>query len=87
MLHNDISLARMSLLVRQFLAKHETIVVRQPPYSPGLAPAAFLFRRLKSTLKGHQCKTIKENEKIRYGTHALSLAFGNWAKTVVVVGL
>jgi hypothetical protein len=33
--------AHMSLLVREFLAKHETTVIPQLPYSPDLAPAAF----------------------------------------------
>jgi hypothetical protein len=33
----------MSLLIREFLAKHEMTVVRQPPYSPDLAPADFFF--------------------------------------------
>jgi hypothetical protein len=43
----------MSLLIREFVVKHETTVVPQPPYSPDLVPADFfLFPKLKSTLKG-----------------------------------
>ena len=41
-----------ALLIREFLTKHETTVVPQPPYSPDLAPADFfLFSKLKSSLK------------------------------------
>jgi hypothetical protein len=31
----------MSLLVREFLAKHKTAVIPQPPYYPDLASADF----------------------------------------------
>jgi hypothetical protein len=41
MLHRDNAPAHTSLLVHEFLAKHETIVVPQPPYSPDLVPANF----------------------------------------------
>jgi len=34
-----------ALLIREFLAKHETIVVHQPPCSPHLAPADFSCSR------------------------------------------
>jgi len=53
MLHHDNAPAHTSLLIREFLTKHETTVVLQPPYSPDLAPADFfLFLKLKSSLKG-----------------------------------
>jgi hypothetical protein len=53
MLHHDNAPAHASLIIREFLAKQETIVVPQPPYSTDLAPADFfLFPKLKSTLKG-----------------------------------
>jgi hypothetical protein len=53
--------AHTSLLIREFLAKQETIVVPQPPYSPDLAPADFLtFPKLKSTLKGRRFQTVEE---------------------------
>jgi hypothetical protein len=52
-LHHDNAPAHASLLIRDFLAKHETSVLPQTPYSPDLAPADFsLFQELKSTLKG-----------------------------------
>ena len=53
MLHHDNAPAHASLLIREFLMKHETTVVPQLPYSPDLAPADFfLFPQLKSSLKG-----------------------------------
>jgi hypothetical protein len=41
MQHHDNASAHTSLLVHEFLVKHETTVVPQPPYSPELAPAYF----------------------------------------------
>jgi len=56
--------AHSSFLVGNFLAKNETTVVPQPPYSPDLAPAEFfLFPTLKSTLKGHLFDTFDEIQK------------------------
>jgi transposase len=53
MLHHDNAPAHASLLIREFLAKNETMVVPQTPYSLDLAPAdSFLFPKLKYTLKG-----------------------------------
>ena len=52
MLHHDNAPAQASLLIREFLTKHETTVVPQTPYSPDLAPEDFfLFPNLKSSLK------------------------------------
>jgi transposase len=64
MLHHDIAPAHASSLIREFLAKNETTVVPQPPYSPDLAPADFfLFPKLKSTLKGQRFDSIEEIEE------------------------
>src|SRR5215469_3395240 len=61
MLHHDNAPAHTLLLIREFSAKQETIVVPQPPYSPDLAPADFfLFPKLKSTLKGRRFQTVEE---------------------------
>ena len=61
MLHHDSASAHKSLLIRSYLAKHQTSVVTHPPYSPDLAPADFfLFPNLKTTLKGHCFQTIEE---------------------------
>jgi hypothetical protein len=63
-LHHDNAPAHSSFLVRNFLAKNETTVVPQPPYSPDLAPADFfLFPKLKSTLKGRHFDTFDEIQK------------------------
>ena len=35
---DDNALSHSSLIVTEFLAKHETKVIAQPPYSPDLAP-------------------------------------------------
>ena len=63
-LHHDNAPAYSSFLVHNFLAKNETTVVPQPPYSPDLAPANFfLFPKLKSTLKGCCFDTFDEIQK------------------------
>jgi len=61
MLHHDNAPAHASLLIRSYLAKHQTSVVPYPPYSPDLTPADFfLFPKLKTTLKGRRLQTIEE---------------------------
>jgi transposase len=61
MLHHDNAPAHATLLIREFLTKHETPVDRQPPYSPDLAPADFfLFPKLKFSLKVRRFQTIEE---------------------------
>jgi len=60
-LHHDNAPAHTSLLIRSYLAKHQTSIVLHPPYSPDLAPADFfLFPKLKPTLKGCRFQTIEE---------------------------
>jgi transposase len=60
--HNHTSL-HSSFLVLDFLAKHATTVLPQPPYSPDLAPADFfLFPKLKSMLK---CRCFESIEAIK----------------------
>ena len=74
MLHHDNAPAHASLLIRSYLAKHQTPVVPHPPYSPDLAPADFfLFPKLKTTLKGRRFKTkeeIQENATIELRHHS-----------------
>jgi transposase len=79
--HHDNAPAH-SFLVRNFLAKNETTVVPQPPYSPDLAPADFfLFPKLKSTLKGRRFNTFDEiQKKSKNGLFAISKAFQSWQK-------
>lgn len=53
-LPHDNAPAHTALLIQQFLAKNNTVVMSQPPYSPDLAPCDFfLFPKLKRTLKGN----------------------------------
>ena len=60
MLQNDNAPSHSSFLVRDFLAKHATTVLPQPPYSPDLSPADFfLFPKLKSTLKDRCFESIE----------------------------
>jgi len=53
-----------SLLNNEFLTKHETTVVPQPPYSPDLAPAEFfLFPKWKSSIKVRRFQAVEETKK------------------------
>ena len=46
--HHDNAPSHFSLIVTEFLAKHETKAIAQLPYSPGLAPCDFfLFPNIK----------------------------------------
>ena len=64
MLHRDNAPAHESLLIRDFLTRHEMNVVPQAPYFPDLAPADFfLFPKLKSSLKGRRFQTVEEIEE------------------------
>jgi hypothetical protein len=48
------TLAHSSLLIHDFLTKHEMMLNPQPPYLPDFAPVDFrLFTELKFVLKGH----------------------------------
>jgi len=54
----------MSLLIHEFLTKHETTVVPQLPYSPDLVSVDFfLFPKWKSSLNGRQFQTVEEIEE------------------------
>ena len=64
MLHHDNAHAHAPLLIREFVTKHETTAVPQPPYSPDLVPVEFfLFSKLKSSLKCHRFQTVEEIEE------------------------
>ncbi|UYV85140.1 hypothetical protein LAZ67_X004709 [Cordylochernes scorpioides] len=61
LLHHDNAPAHTSLLVRDFLAKNNTLMMLQPPYSPDLAPCdLFLFPNLKRPIKGRRYATLDE---------------------------
>ena len=60
-LHHDNAPPQLSLIVRNFLTKNNTVIMLQPPYSPDLAPRNFLlFPRLKRPMKGRRFATIEE---------------------------
>lgn len=60
-LHHDNAPSHTALVVRDYLAKHATNIVPQPPYSPDLAPADFsLFPKLEKPLRGHRFNSIDE---------------------------
>jgi transposase len=72
-LQHDNAPSHSSFLVRDFLAKHATTVLPQPPYAPDLAPADFfLFPKLKSTLKGRRFESI-EAIKTNFLAHLRSI--------------
>ncbi|UYV77594.1 hypothetical protein LAZ67_15001657 [Cordylochernes scorpioides] len=61
LLHHDNAPAHTSLLVRDFLAKNNRLMMPQPPYSPDLAPCDFfLFPKLKRPMKGRHYATLDE---------------------------
>jgi len=76
-----------TLLIREFLMKHEKTAVPQPPYSPDFAPADFyLFSKLKSSLKGRRFQKVEEiEENSIWDLRAIPQntfqdAFQNWKK-------
>ena len=53
--------AHTSLLLREFLAKNNTVTMPQPPYSPDIAPCDFfLSPKIKRTLKGRHSTAIDD---------------------------
>ncbi|UYV79212.1 hypothetical protein LAZ67_17001536 [Cordylochernes scorpioides] len=61
LLHHDNAPAHTSLLVRDLLAKNNTLMMPQPPHSPDLAPCDFfLFPKLKRPMKGRRYATLDE---------------------------
>ncbi|UYV75886.1 hypothetical protein LAZ67_13001676 [Cordylochernes scorpioides] len=61
LLHHDNAPAHTSLLVRDLLAKNNTLMMPQQPYSPDLAPCDFfLFPKLKRHMKGRRYATLDE---------------------------
>jgi len=64
MLHHDNAPAHASLLIREFLTRHDTTVVPQLPYSLALTPVDFfLFPKLESSLKGRRFQTAEAIEE------------------------
>ncbi|UYV61210.1 rl [Cordylochernes scorpioides] len=88
LLHHDNAPAHTSLLVRDFLAKNNTLMMPQPPYSPDLAPCDFfLFPKLKRPMKGRryakldEIKTASKEELKKIFKNDFLKCFEDW-KTV-----
>jgi len=82
-LHQNNTPAHTSLLIRSYLAKHQTSVLPHPPYSLDLAQAEFfLFPKLKTTLTGCHFQTIEEIQEnaIRELRAITESAFQQWKK-------
>lgn len=86
-LHHDNAPAHTSLLVNNFLAKTNTTIMPQPPYSPDLAPCDFfLFPKLKRPMKGRRFATIADiksaslTELQSIPKSAFQECFENWKK-------
>lgn len=62
--HHDNAPSHSAYIVCDYLAKHETRVIAQPPYSPDMAPCDFfLFPKLKYPLRGKRHETTDEIKK------------------------
>ncbi|UYV79244.1 hypothetical protein LAZ67_17001721 [Cordylochernes scorpioides] len=73
LLHHDNAPAHTSLLVRDILAKNNTLMMPQPPYSPDLPPCDFfLFPKLKRPMKGRQTK-IEILDRLRKGDRVVDV--------------
>ena len=60
-MHHDNAPAHTSLLVREFLAKNNTVTMPQPPYSPDMGPCDFfLFQKIKRTFKARRFTAIDD---------------------------
>ena len=86
-LHHDNAPAHSAHLIQDFLAKHNIPLVRQPPYSPDMAPCDFwLFPKLKLPLKGTRFESredIMRNATYRLLTipeSAFQKCFEQWQK-------
>ena len=60
-LHHDNAPAHSAHVIKDFLVKNNKTFVRQPPYSPDLAPYDFwIFPKLKTTLKETRFQSPKD---------------------------
>ncbi|UYV64012.1 SEC14L1, partial [Cordylochernes scorpioides] len=85
LLHHDNAPAHTLLLVRDFLAKNNTLMMPQPPYSPDLAPCDFfLFPKLKRPMKGRryamldEIKTASKEELKKFFKNDFLKCFEDW---------
>ncbi|UYV63026.1 hypothetical protein LAZ67_2002885 [Cordylochernes scorpioides] len=88
LLHHDNAPAHTSLLVCDFLAKNNTLMMPQPPYSPDLAPCDFfLFPKLKRPMKGrrYEMKTASKEELKKILKNDFLKCFEDWKKPLAQV--
>ena len=71
----------------EFLAKHNTVMMPQPPYSPDMAPCDFfLFPKMKKSMKGRHFASIEEikEESLRQlkaiSSSEFQKCFNDWKK-------
>jgi hypothetical protein len=69
MLHDDNAPYHRALLVHEFLANHNMLLLPHPPYSPDLAPVDFfLFPKMKMQLKSCRFHSVadiqRESQKV-----------------------
>jgi transposase len=58
-LHDDNAPCHRALLIHEFLANHNMLLLPHPPYSTDLAPANFFhFPKMKMQLKGRRFHTV-----------------------------
>jgi len=85
-LHHDNAPAHSSHLIQSFLAKHNTPVLRQAPYSPDMAPCDFwLFPKLKMPLKGTRFQS-REDIMRNATEHCFRQWQNRWEKCVAAQG-
>ncbi|UYV76563.1 hypothetical protein LAZ67_14001162 [Cordylochernes scorpioides] len=59
-LHHDNATSHTAFIITNFLARSNTPLIADPPYSPDLAPCDFfLFPRLKREMKGKHWETVE----------------------------
>ena len=87
-LHHDNAPSHTAMVVRQFLAKHNTNIIPQAPYSPDMAPCDFfLFNRLKNPLRGRYFETTdiikqKSLQALKdISKHEYERCFQDWIKS------
>jgi hypothetical protein len=72
LLHHDNAPVHFSLLIHDFITKHETTLIPKPPYTPDLALAdLFLITYLKSLLKGRRFELVEEIKKKSLQSYAV----------------
>ena len=89
-LHHVNAPAHSSNVVQQLLSKHSIALLRQPPYSPDIAPCDFwLLPKLKKPLKERRFddKTTVENDAMSYSRPSLKVSSRTVSKSGNIPGI